>query len=299
MTERHYWQAAVACCTLLFALQTGADNASYLQELDDWKAERLAFLKGKDGYLNLVGLYWLGKPVSTFGSSSTADLVFPASAPGIIGAFQQNGGQVLLSVADGIEVMHGTTPVRQIMMQDDLSGTPVVVTSGSLAWTVINREQNFAVRLRDFENPAIAAFAPIEYFPVDSDFRVSAQLDPYDTPRQVRITTVIAGLDYKPQSPGVVRFELDGAKHALEAYSIYGGLMFVFGDKTTGRQTYPAGRFLYTGLPDDDGRITLDFNKAENPPCAFNEFATCPVASPRNRLAVSIPAGEKYDPRSH
>ncbi len=68
---------------------------------------------------------------------------------------------------------------------------------------------------------------------------------------------------------------------------------------TSGRQTYPAGRFLYASAPDERGETVLDFNRAYNPPCAFNDFATCPVASPRNRLAVSIEAGEKFDPKVH
>ena len=73
----------------------------------------------------------------------------------------------------------------------------------------------------------------------------------------------------------------------------------MFADATTGRETYPAGRFLYADRPDDGGRTVLDFNRAYNPPCAYNAFATCPVASPRNRLDVPVEAGEVYDPAIH
>ena len=70
----------------------------------------------------------------------------------------------------------------------------------------------------------------------------------------------------------------------------------MFGDRTSGNETYPAGRFLYADAPDEHGRTVLDFNRAYNPPCAFNDFSTCPVATPRNRLRVAVNAGEKYIP---
>lgn len=94
-------------------------------------------------------------------------------------------------------------------------------------------------------------------------------------------------------------FDIDGETYELEAYASGDSLFFVFGDSTTGRETYPAGRFLYAAVPGDDGKTVLDFNRAYNPPCAFNDFATCPVASPRNRIGARIDAGEKFDPDVH
>lgn len=113
------------------------------------------------------------------------------------------------------------------------------------------------------------------------------------------VNTTIEGLGYHPRSPGKVAFEIDGATYELEAYESGDELFFVFADRTSGRETYPAGRFVYAAAPDENGTTVLDFNRAYNPPCAFNDFATCPVASPRNRLAVRIEAGEKYDPTVH
>jgi uncharacterized protein (DUF1684 family) len=69
-------------------------------------------------------------------------------------------------------------------------------------------------------------------------------------------------------------------------------LFFIFRDQTTGKETYGAGRFLYSAMP-KDGRVELDFNKAYNPPCAFTPYATCPLPPAENRLAVKIEAGEK------
>jgi uncharacterized protein len=68
----------------------------------------------------------------------------------------------------------------------------------------------------------------------------------------------------------------------------------VFRDLTAGKETYPAGRFLYADMP-RNGSVVLDFNKAYNPPCAFTPYATCPLPPPQNRMRVRIEAGElKY-----
>jgi len=272
---------------------------AYLADLAAWKTERVEKLKGPDGFLNLVGLFWMRQDVATVGSSSDSDFVLPRHAPAMLGSFRKENDQIRMSVLDGVQVLHGETPVQSIVMHDDLSGHPVVLTHGSLAWTVIRRDDKFAVRVRDFKHPVIAAFRPIDYFPVDLTLRVPAVLELFDEPKQMRVDTVITGLDYRPQSPGKLKFEIAGESLELEAYQSGERLFLVFGDATTGRETYPAGRFLYAAMPDDSGVTLLDFNKAYNPPCAFNEFATCPVASPQNRLKTRILAGEKFDPTMH
>ena len=129
--------------------------------------------------------------------------------------------------------------------------------------------------------------------------RVSAELHRFAEPKRLKVETVIEGLGWQPESPGVVKFELGRQTFQLEAYASGDELFFVFGDRTSGRDTYPAGRFLYAKLPADGASTLLDFNRAYNPPCAFNDFATCPVASPQNRLSIRIEAGEKFDPNVH
>ena len=70
-------------------------------------------------------------------------------------------------------------------------------------------------------------------------------------------------------------------------------MSYVFGDPTNGHETYGGGRFLYTGAPDADGRVIVDFNRAYNPPCVFSRFATCPLPWPANRLPVRVEAGQE------
>ena len=275
------------------------DLETYTADLAQWRIERIANLKGPTGYLNLVGLYWLSDGYTTIGSAANNDIVFPASAAAYIGEMQSGPEGVRLVTASDAEVRYEDVPVNSILISDDTTDSPVMLTHGSLAWTIIKRDGRFALRLRDFEHPAIAAFAPLESYPIDPDLRVTATLNLLDEPRVMNVNTTIEGLGYHPQSPGNVAFEIGGEAYELEAYESGDSLFFVFGDATSGRETYPAGRFPYAEVPGEDGETVLDFNRAYNPPCAFNAFATCPVASPRNRLKTRIEAGEKYDPAVH
>jgi hypothetical protein len=87
---------------------------------------------------------------------------------------------------------------------------------------------------------------------------------------------------------------LNGSTHQLRPVLEEGEneLFIIFRDQTAGKTTYGAGRFLYADLP-KDGKVILDFNRAENPPCAFTPYATCPLPPRANFLPISIPAGER------
>ena len=272
----------------------GADEHEEL--VLEWRNGRLERLMARDGYLNLAGLFWLTDSESTFGSGEDNDIRFPAVAADAIGTFELSDDGVLMQINPGVDVRYEGVPVRSLFLSDDTTDNPITITHRSLAWLVIKRAGRFGVRLRDFENPILTAFPPLEYFPISRDFRVEGTLVPYPEPRVVQVDTVIEGLGWEPESPGVVRFDLAGETYELEAYASGDRLFFVFGDLTNGRQTYPAGRFLYADGPDESGVTVLDFNLSYSPPCAFNDFSTCPVATPRNRLKTAITAGEKYDP---
>lgn len=297
---RHPRRAGTVLLMLLLntACSTGAedlDRAALEADVLAWRDSRLASLMSPTGFLNLAGLFWLETESATFGSSPDNDLVFPASADARIGRFLVTADGVVMEPEGGATVLANGEPVGRILLADDTTDDPVMITHGSLAWTIIKRDGRYAVRLRDFDHPALVSFPPLRYFPIDPSWRVEATLGRYAEPRRVEASTVIEGLGWNPESPGVVTFDRDGETYTLEAYTSGERLFFVFGDRTNGRETYPAGRFLYTDAPGDDGRIVLDFNRAYSPPCAFNDFSTCPVASPRNRLPLRIEAGELFN----
>jgi uncharacterized protein (DUF1684 family) len=103
----------------------------------------------------------------------------------------------------------------------------------------------------------------------------------------------VLGDHIKMKSPGRLRFALRGQEYTLQpVLNDDGSLFIIFRDATNSSETYSAGRFLDADKP-VDGKSTLDFNKATNPPCAFTHFATCPIPPKGNDLPVAIRAGEK------
>ena len=182
------------------------DLAAYESEVEEWKSARLASLKRPDGYLSLAGLFWLEDGRYTFGSDPASDFVFPGAAPAKIGEFELTGDGVFMHLDEGVGAMAGDAPATSMLLLHDTTGTPTEIRLGSLSWIVIERAGNFAVRLRDAEHPAIAAFPPLEYYPIDPGLRVEATLARFDEPRVMNVETVIEGLGYHPESPGVVSF---------------------------------------------------------------------------------------------
>ena len=293
----HHIRALLAAAVILAQPATGeeSDPGRYENALAEWRADRVASLKGPDGWLNLAGLYWLKEGANSFGAANGNDLVAPGeSAPPKLGVFLVEDGAVAFQAEPGVEVLHGESPVTEIRLNDDQHKAPTLLTHGALTWTVIRRMDRLGVRLRDDDHPAVTAFAGIEAFPADPSWRLVARFEPYPEPRKIRVPTVVEGLGWEPTVPGALEFEARGRSLSLEAYRSDDEFLVIFADATTGDATYPAGRYLKADLPGADGTTVLDFNRAYNPPCAFSEFATCPLATPRNRLPVAVEAGEKY-----
>lgn len=275
------------------------DVVAYEAEVGQWRADRAAFLVGPTGYVNLVGLYWLEEESYRIGSADGNDIVFSDKAAEYIGELRVTAEGVILVAEPGVEILNEGEPVTEILLADDTTASPVTVTHQSFALLIIQRDGRFALRLRDYEHPGIAAFGPMQWYPVDPAYRVEATLRPFDEPRVLKVGTTIEGLGFNPVSPGKLAFELGGEQYELEAYWSDDVLFIIFADQTTGRESYPAGRYMYLTAPDAAGKTIIDFNKSFSPPCAYNDFATCPVASPRNRLKTRIEAGERYDPKLH
>jgi uncharacterized protein (DUF1684 family) len=177
----------------------------------------------------------------------------------------------------------------------DTSGTQAVVEMGSLRMRVIQRGLRMGVRLKDVDNPAVRNYRGPVFYPIQLNYRVTATWVPSEGKKSVDVPNVLGDITPTPIS-GQARFKLNG--HEFQLTDLGGdpdkSLFFVFNDLTSKTDTYPGGRFLETD-PVKNGTVILDFNKAYNPPCAVTPYATCPLAPKENRLAIVIPAGEKYD----
>lgn len=270
--------------------------ADYVQSVAEWRAEREEELKAPEGWLNLAGLYWLDPGATSMGSAPDNDIVlYDLPAAPYLGDFVWENGIVQFRADPKAEVFSNGERVTQLRLVHDEEGDPTVLTHGSISWHAIGRLDRMGVRLRDLNHPAVSAFPGIKAYPTDPAWRVEARFEPYAQPEQRILNTVVDGLGWNPTAPGTLAFELGGEPFSLEAYAAGPGYLLIFADLTTGKTTYPAGRYLYAfGPRGPEGAVILDFNKAISPPCAFTDFATCPLPQRRNRLKVAIEAGEKY-----
>jgi hypothetical protein len=293
---------ALAHCRLLllfFVLAFGhcalwaQKPGSYQQEIDAWHAKRVQNLKAETGWLNLAGLFWLAEGKNSFGSAKTNKLVFPEGTIGAFaGYFERTGNAVKLIASPDADIRIKDKPVQEaLIFHPDSANTPVLA-SGNLRWIIIKREDRIGVRLRNLKSPNLNNFHGIERFPVDSAWRVTATLRTEGQPDQLPITNVI-GQTSPQKAAGQLSFTLNGQAYTLDALDEDDDLFIVFADSTTGESTYPGGRFITVKKPGKDGKVVLDFNKAYNPPCAFTNFATCPLPPSQNRLPIAVTAGEK------
>jgi uncharacterized protein (DUF1684 family) len=269
------------------------EAAEYRASIEAWRAEREAKLRADDGWLVLAGLYWLKPGENRFGSSPDNEIVLPASAPAHAGTFNHAAGKTTVTVAPGVRASVGGEEV--VSRELRLGREPDVLVLGPLSMLVIRRGERYAIRARDKESENRKRFKGLEWYPVDPRYRVVARFVPYGAERRIPIANILGGVS-QLRSPGSVVFELDGQQLRLEpVYETDDAkeLFFIFKDKTAPRETYGAGRFVYSELP-EDGRVVLDFNKAYSPPCAYTPYATCPLPPKQNELPVRIAAGERF-----
>jgi uncharacterized protein (DUF1684 family) len=270
---------------------------SYRSTIETWQRERETRLRAEGGWLAVSGLFWLKPGENPVGSGPDNVVLLPTgAAPARAGAFLLDGKSTSVRLADGVTATVGAAPVTGTvsLRADTAAGGPDVLKLGRLSLFVIERGGRFAIRLKDPESPARVGFKGLSYFPVDPAWRVTAKFVPYDTPHPIDITNVLGQTDKMP-SPGYVSFTVAGKELRLEPVIEEPGakeLFYIFRDLTSGKETYGAGRFLYSEMP-KDGTVALDFNKAYSPPCAFTRYATCPLPPRQNRLDVRIPAGER------
>lgn len=281
---------------LILALTLAASAAdvspAYEAEIAKYRSARIAELTAPDGWLAVQGLFWLHEGANSAGSDPASEIKLPSRAPRKMGVFTLQGGTVTFAAAPGAGVMSAGKPAETVAL-DPRQGEKSAVTAAGLTLFAIRRGDKIGLRLLDPESEARKTFHGLQYFPLDPKYRVKARFVAYEKPRQVPVPNVL-GQIVPMESPGRVEFTLDGKTYSLEPVyetSKHEDLFFIFKDLTSRAETYGAGRFLHTPLP-VNSIVDLDFNRAYNPPCAFTDFATCPLPVKENQLQVRITAGE-------
>ena len=283
------------------AASSSEASSSYPAQIEAWRSRRVAALTAPDGWLSVVGLFWLEEGDNPVGSAPGSRVALPAGTPPRLGVIRLEGGRATLRAAPGAGVtVDGKAAEAEETLRSDAdadAGTdekgPTVVSAGSVRFYLISRQGRLAARVKDPDSAARARFHGLTYFPIDPSWRIEARFEENASPATVAVPNVL-GAETSERSPGTVVFERAGKTYRLTPVLEQGETDYfvIFGDATNGHDTYGAGRFLYVAPP-KDGRTVIDFNKAYNPPCVFTDYATCPLPPPGNRLPIRVEAGEK------
>lgn len=230
----------------------------------------------------MTGLHWLGET--------------PARIPGIPGLWSTGDQGPVVEVEDGENLSVDGTALRgrhAFGVLAERAGLTVEFDGGVIE--VAKRGGFDIVRPRRADHPFLASYEGTPTFPPSQRWRVPARFVAYPEPRPTEVGAAVEGLTHVYESPGYLEFTVDGESHTLVALpgQADGSLLVLFTDATSGVTTYAANRTVSVPAPDADGRTEIDFNRAVNLPCAYTDFATCPLPPAENRLPFAVESGEK------
>jgi uncharacterized protein len=266
----------------------GLGSADFSADWERWHQQHEQHLNAPDGFLAITSIHWLSPDPARF-----------ADAPGLWSA-DESGITVELDDTEQL-----TLDGQQITGKHDFGPIPerggLFPGDENAVYEIARRGGNDILRPRHPGNKLRAAFHGTPAYPADPRWAVKGRYRPFAAPRDTTVGSVVEGLQHVYEAPGVVEFEVDGQPLALTAFNgrSPGSLHILFTDLTSGVTTYAANRSLQVPAPDADGGVILDFNRATNLPCAYTDFATCPLPPAENRLPVAVEAGEKIPYEAH
>lgn len=287
---------------LLLPAQLLAQDGSFQKDLAAWRTQHTADLLKADGWLSLVGLEWLQPGDNAVGAAQD-NRIHLSKGPAHLAVLHLEGQTVTLNPPAGgfpenFLVAGAAAKQQTLRAEPNKDKVAPRITIGTLNMYVIRREDRFALRIKDAQSPSITGFHGLNWYPPDETYRVSAKWIPYAPFKTVTLATLV-GTNYDQPVPGAAEFSLAGRTFRLEPVledPAVAKLFFILRDTTSTTTTYQAARFLYTGFPsnglDKPGELVLDFNRLENPPCAYTPFSTCPLPPSGNRLPIPLPVGE-------
>jgi uncharacterized protein (DUF1684 family) len=294
----------VALAWAIFAPTSFPQDSAWRTDLAAWRTQHAAELQKPDGWLSLAGLEWLDAGDNSFGSASDNKIRLSTGGPEHFGVLHVNGPTVTLAPPAGgfpqdLLVDGKPAQPQELHTDPDSDKHNPRMTAGRFTVYVVRRGDRFALRIKDAQSTALLGFHGLRWYPADPLYRVTARWIPYTPPKSIRLERLV-GASYQEPVPGSAEFTLAGKEYQLEPVledPAVARLFFILRDTTSTSTTYSACRFLYTGFPtnglDKAGELILDFNRLENPPCAYTPYATCPLPPAQNRLPIALPVGEQ------
>ena len=268
----------------------------YDTEINTWRADREARLTAEDGWLTVAGLFFLTEGTSSFGTSPLNDIVL-SSGPEMAGLFTLRDGTISVQAIEGQALSVDGQDVSSATLWPFEGTEPPAVTIGPLTLFGHYSGDRLAIRMRDRDSQIRRDFTGLRWFPPDESYRMRGIFIPHEEPRFLELPNILGDVETF-RSSGSVKLTVHGQELTMTTIDSGSRLWFIFRDLTSGKETYPAARFLYAPAP-EAGSTIVDFNQAYNPPCAFNPHTTCPLPPLENRLPLRIEAGELAYHASH
>ena len=289
------WVPSLLLAAMLSASAGAATPAAdFKSDHAAWVKEREAELTQPDGWTSLIGLHWINGPRQTIGAAEASDIRLRIG-PDKFGSVEQRDGALYFSAEAGAGVTVDGKPLQgevQLKPEGRGGGTRLAYDGGKGQITVIDRSGKLALRVRHADSPDRLHFKGLEVFTPDEQWQVKAKFVAHPPGKTIAMANIIGDVNESP-NPGYVEFERNGQQWKLEAQGDPAkGLSFVFKDATSGKETYGIARFLKTGPVAADNTVVVDFNRAYNPPCAFTEYATCPLPPKENQFALKDSQGK-------
>ena len=281
----------IALCTISILLACGRPaTQDYVAEIEAWRIDREKRLKADDSWLTLTGLFFLNEGDNSFGSSQQNDIVL-RTGPAHAGVIILRDSLITARAPEGETLAVDGRNVATAQLWPHQGPDRPTIALGPLSLFCHASGNRLAIRVRDRQSDIRRGFAGLRWYPVDESFRIRGRYIPHDQPRSLELANNLGDILHL-RTGGSVALAVAGEELRMTAIDDDNRLWFVFRDLTSGNDTYPAARFLYADAPGADGWTTIDFNRAYNPPCAFNPYTTCPLPPRENRLPVRIEAGE-------
>lgn len=241
--------------------------SDFLDEWQAWRDAREERLRDPRGWLAITAIHWLTDTPQRFDD--------------VPGEWYGDEVGATVTLGPGETLTAGSTVLTEGMHRlGPLDEAGLTVAFGDAVAQVASRDGRVIVRPRHPDAPNLRAYRGTPCYPPDPGWSLQGRFEPHPDPDS--------------EAVGEVVFEYAGTEHRLVAWGEEDqGLWILFRDATSGITTYPANRQLVTEPPSPEGVVHLDFNRAINMPCAYTDFATCPLPPAANTLAFAVEAGEQ------
>jgi len=265
----------------------------YEDQILKWRAKKYDDLVGENGWMALVGLFWLKPGRNLVGSNPMCEVTLPERGPTFLGIIELKGKIARIQVADGVPVQVNGKPVQKSILKPSTDAKPSYITWNHIRMVLHEHNGKYAIRIWDNQRRQRFTIPLLKWFPINKHFRFNARYTRYPEPKTSDQSDTFGDI-VEDRMDGYVTFHFEGKTYKLDVTEVKDNKLFIkFRDLTSSKETYPPSRYMYTE-PVLDGKVTLDFNYSYSPPCAFTEYATCIFAPQQNSLPFRVEAGEIY-----